>query len=85
MTVSGIDTQSFSQALSADTQNRKEVVAARSSDDARDTPKAQQDVRTASSVQDQVTLSKEAQERSESNPETSKNSTFQQSPSPLDR
>ncbi len=85
MTVSGIENQSFPQAVSSDTQNRKEVTAVRSRDDARDKPREQQEVREASPVQDQVTLSKEAQVRATSSPETLKNSTFQQSPSPFDR
>lgn len=85
MNVSGIETQSFAQASSTDTQNRKEVAEVKTRDDVRDKSNGQEEQRRTAPVQDQVTLSREAQTRSASSPETLKNSTFQQSPSPFDR
>ncbi len=85
MNVSGIETQSFPQAQATDTHSRKDVAAVKTRDDVRDKPNGQEERRESAPVQDQVTLSREAQTRSASSPETLKNSTFQQSPSPFDR
>lgn len=82
MTSAGIETHQSSQALVSSTQDRKHVTASRASNDATEKTKEQP---RPSPVQDQVTLSKEAQTLSVSNSQTSKNNTFQQSPSPFDR
>ncbi len=85
MTVTGADTLSSPLALSASVQPRKEVADAKASQAASDTTQNQSASRSASSVQDQVTLSREAQALSVSDAESSKNNTFQQSPSPFDK
>ncbi len=77
MTLSGIETHQSSQALLSSTQDRKHVTASRASNDA--TEKTKEQLRP-SPIQDQVTLSKEAQALSASDPQALKNNTFQQSP-----
>ena len=85
MTVSGLETQQFSQTVSSVTQEDKQVTGVKPSHDATSKTKEQQEPRAPSPIQDQVTLSKEAQTLAASDPQTSKNNTFQQSPSPFDR
>ena len=85
MTVSGLETQQFPQTVSSVTQDHKQVTGVRPSHDAPSKTKEQQEPRVPSPTQDQVTLSKEAQALSVSDPQTSKNNTFQNSPSPFDR
>ncbi len=85
MTLTGLETQQFPQTASSVTQGDKQVTAVRPSHDATNKTKEQQEPRVPSPIQDQVTLSKEAQALSVSGPQTSKNNTFQQSPSPFDR
>lgn len=85
MTVSGLETQQFPQTVSSVTQEDKQVTGVRPSREATSKTKEQQEPRTPSPIQDQVTLSKEAQALSVSDPQTSKNNTFQNSPSPFDR
>jgi len=85
MTLAGIETHQSPQALVSSTQDRKYVTATRASNDAPDRAKEQSPSREPSPIQDQVSLSREAQTLSVSNSQTSKNNTFQQSPSPFDR
>jgi len=85
MTVSGLETQQFPQTVSSVTQEDKQVTGVRPSREATSKTKEQQEPRTPSPTQDQVTLSKEARELSTFDPQTSKNNTFQSSPSPFDR
>ena len=85
MTVSGLETQQFPQTVSSVTQDHKQAMGVRPSHDATSKTKEPQEPRVPSPTQDQVTLSKEAQTLAASDPQTSKNSTFQQSPSPFDR
>jgi len=85
MTVSGLETQQFPQTVSSVTQDHKQATGVRPSHDATSKTKEQQEPRVPSPTQDQVTLSKEAQALSVSDPQTSKNNTFQSSPSPFDR
>jgi len=85
MTLAGIETHQSPQALLSSTQDRKDVTAPRASNDATERAKEQSPSRGPSPIQDQVSLSKEAQALSVSNSQTSKNNTFQQSPSPFDR
>ncbi len=82
MTVQGIETQQFSQPVSSVSQDRQQVTPARpATDRANDRPEP----RDSAPIQDQVTLSKEAQARSAANSQTSKGLPFQESPSPFDR
>ena len=85
MTVSGIETQQSPQTVASVTQEHKQVTGVRPSHDAISKTKEQQEPRAPSPIRDQVTLSKEAQELSTFDPQTSKNNTFQSSPSPFDR
>jgi hypothetical protein len=85
MTLTGLETQQFPQTVSSVTQGHKQVTGERPSHDATNKTKEQQEPRVPSPIQDQVTLSKEAQALSVSDPQTSKNNTFQDSPSPFDR
>lgn len=85
MTVPGIDTLSTALALSPSVQPRKEIADAKASQAASDATKNQTVSGSPSSVQDQVTLSREAQALSVSDSQSSKNNTFQQSPSPFDK
>jgi hypothetical protein len=85
MTVSGLETQQFPQTVSPVTQEDKQVTSVRPSREATSKTKEQQEPRSPSPIQDQVTLSKEAQTLAASDPQTSKNNTFQGSPSPFDR
>jgi hypothetical protein len=77
MTLSGIETHQSSQALLSGTQDRQHVTASRADNHA--TEKNKEQLRP-SPIQDQVTLSKEAQALSASDPQAFKNNTFQQSP-----
>ena len=85
MTLTGLETQQFSQTVASVTEGHKQVTGVRPSHDATNKTKEQQEPRVPSPIQDQVTLSKEAQELSAFDPQTSKNNTFQASPSPFDR
>jgi len=85
MTVSGLETQQFPQTVASVTQEDKQVTGVRPTHNANDKTKEQQEPRAPSPIRDQVTLSKEAQELSTFDPQTSKNNTFQSSPSPFDR
>jgi hypothetical protein len=80
MTLSGIETHPSSQTLLSSTQDRHHVTASRASHDAPDRAKEQSPSRGSSLIQDQVTLSKEAQALSASDPQALKNNTFQESP-----
>jgi hypothetical protein len=79
MTVSGLETQQFPQTVSSVTQEDRLVTGVRPTHNANDKTKEQQEPRTPSPIQDHVTLSKEAQELSAFDPQTSKNNTFQRS------
>ena len=85
MTVSGLEIQQFPQTVSSVTQEDRQVTGVRPTHNANDKTKEQQEPRAPSPIRDQVTLSKEAQELSTFDPQTSKNNTFQSSPSPFDR
>ena len=85
MTVTGVDTLSSPLALSASVQPRKDVADVKASQADSGTTQNQAASRSASGVQDQVTLSREAQALSVSDSQSSKNNTFQQSPSPFDK
>ena len=85
MTIPGIETQNFFQPGSSISQDRNQVTAARSSGDATERAKERPEPRASAHVQDQVTLSKEAQALSASNSQPSKSKEFQESPSPFDR
>ena len=85
MTVAGIETQQISQPVSSVSQDRIQVTAARPSGDATDKAHDQPESRVSTPIQDQVTLSKEAQALSTTNSQTSKGNPFQESPSPFDR
>jgi hypothetical protein len=85
MTITGIETQHFFQPGSSISQDRNQVTAARSNSDATDRTKERPESRASAPIQDQVTLSKEAQALSASNSQPSKSKEFQESPSPFDR
>ncbi len=85
MTVTGIDTLSSPLALSDSVQPRKDVVNLKTPKTVSDQVKNQSVAGSASPIQDQVTLSREAQALSVSDSQSSKNNTFQQSPSPFDK
>ncbi len=80
MTLAGVEIQAVSQVQSADIQNRKLSIDVRPSDDATDKAQGRQETRNIAPIQDQVTLSKEAQVLSVSKSQTSENNTFEQSP-----
>lgn len=85
MTIPGIETQHFLQSGSSISQDRNQVSAARPSGDTTDRAKDRPESRASAPIQDQVTLSKEAQTLSASNLQASKDNAFQESPSPFDR
>jgi hypothetical protein len=85
MTVSGLEAQQVPQTVSSVTQEDRQVTSVRPTHNANDKTKEQQEPRAPFPIQDHVTLSKEAQELSAFDPQTSKNNTFQRSPSPFDR
>jgi len=85
MAITAIETHQFTQSVSSVTQGPKHVSAVRPSHDETDRTKEQQKPQASSPVQDQVTLSKEAQALSVHDPRTSKNNTFQGNTSPFDR
>ena len=85
MVITSIETQSSLQIQSSHTQSRKHLTPLRPKGDDADQTKEESQLRGASPIQDRVSLSREAQALSVSDSETSKNSTFQQSPSPFDR
>ena len=85
MTLAGVDTQQSPLALATSLQPRREVADTRANQTATDKPKDQAVSPNPSFVQDQVSLSRKAQALSVTDSQTSKNSTFQQSPSPFDK
>jgi hypothetical protein len=85
MTIPGIETQHVFQPGSSINHDRSQVTATRSSGDASDRAKERPESRAAAPIQDQVTLSKEAQALSASNSQPLKSKEFQESPSPFDR
>ena len=85
MTVGGVGTHHFTQAFIANAQDRKEVAATQESSLSPRQAKDDQARPAPVPTQDQVSLSKEAQRLLASDFPSSKNSTFQQSPSPFDR
>jgi len=84
MALGGIDTQQSPPAFSLLTQVRKPETAVRPNEDTADRTKGPEQRGVASPIQDQVTLSKEAQNFSDSNSQSQRNNTFQQSTSPFD-
>ena len=85
MTLSGVEPQTVSHFVSPEIQNRKDTTTVKPRDESTDKTAGQQEARGTAPVQDQVSLSQEAQVRSATSPETSKNNTFQQTPSPFDK
>ena len=84
MALGGIDTQQSPPAFSLLTQVRKPETAVRPNEDAAHRTKELEQRGGASPIQDQVTLSKESQNFSDSHSQSQRNNTFQQSPSPFD-
>ena len=84
MTVTGVDSLQSPLALASSVQPKKNV-AALTPQTVSDQAKDQSSARSSSAIQDQVTLSREAQTLSVSDSQSSKNNTFQQSPSPFDK
>ena len=85
MTLPGIETQQLPQIQASDSQPRRHITAIRPPEvKAPDSSKHQQETKGAP-IQDHVTLSKEAQRLAATNSQTSKNNTFQQTPSPFDQ
>jgi hypothetical protein len=84
MTLPEVGAIQFLNPASSGVHTRRQVTAVRS-DEEGDTAKGQRERGSPSPIQDQVILSKEAQELAASNSHTSKNNAFQQSPSPFDR
>ncbi len=85
MAISGVEPQAFLQHQSTDIQNRKPLNEVRTNEESTNRAKEQSQPVGSSTIHDQVTLSNEAQSLSVSNSQPSKNSTFQQSPSPFDK
>jgi len=85
MALGGIDTQQSPPAFSLLTQVRKPETALRPNEDAAHRTKEPDQKGVASPIQDQVTLSKESQNFSDSNSQPQRNNTFQQSTSPFDK
>jgi len=84
MTLPEVGAIQFSQSASSEVHARRQVTAVRLNEEG-DSAKGQRERSTYSPIQDQVTLSKEAQALATSNSQTSKNNAFQQSPSLFDR
>lgn len=74
----------FFQPTSSEVLSRKHVTAVRHDEDS-DKAKDQRERGVPSPIQDQVTLSKEAQRLATLNSQPSNDNAFQQSPSPFDR
>lgn len=85
MAITAIDSHQASQAVTSISQAQKPGSALRTSHDGPDKTRELQNPQGSSPVQDQVTLSKEAQALSTPDPRTSKNNTFQGNTSPFDR
>lgn len=84
MTLSEVGASQFHQPASSEVHARKHVTAVKPDEDG-DNAKGHRERGVPSPIQDQVTLSKEAQGLATTNSQTSKNNPFQQSPSPFDR
>ena len=84
MTLSEVGASQFRQSLLSEIQAQKHVTAVKPGEDG-DNAHGQRERGTPSPIQDNVTLSKEAHALATSNSQTSKNNSFQQSPSPFDR
>ena len=84
MTLPEVGAIQFLQPASAEVHTRKQVTAVRP-DEEGDKAKRQRERGVSSPIQDQVTLSKEAQALARSTSQSSKNNSFHQSPSPFDR
>jgi hypothetical protein len=84
MTLPEVGAIQFLQPASSGNHARKQVTAVRP-DEEGDKAKGQRERGVPSPIQDQVTLSKEAQALATSTSQTSNNNSFQQSPSPFDR
>ena len=84
MTLPEVGTNQFLKPFLPEMHAQRHVTAARS-DEESDKAKGQRERGASSPIQDQVTLSKEAQALATSNSPTSRNNSFQQSPSPFDR
>lgn len=84
MTLPEIGAIQFRQPASSEIQNRKHVTAV-SPDEEGDKAKDQRERGVPSPIQDQVTLSKEAQALATATAQNTNHHSFQQSPSPFDR
>jgi len=84
MTLPEVGASQLIQPASLDVHARKQVSPLRSDEDS-DHGSVQRERGVPSRVQDQVTLSKEAQALATSTSQFLKHNSFQQSPSPLDR
>jgi hypothetical protein len=84
MTLPEIGAIQFRQPVSSEIQTKRQVTAV-SPDEEGDKAKGQRDRGVPSPIQDQVTLSKEAQALATANSPNSNHQSFQQSPSPFDR
>jgi len=84
MTLPEVGAIQFFQPASSEVHARRHVTAVRPDEDG-DKARSQRERGASSPIQDQVTLSKEAQALATSTSPTSNNHSFQQSPSPFDR
>jgi hypothetical protein len=84
MTLPEVGAIQFLQPASSGDHSRKQVTAVSSNEES-GKAKSQRDRGAPAPIQDQVTLSKEAQSLATSNSPPSNNNAFQQSPSPFDR
>ncbi|MDH4193460.1 MAG: hypothetical protein OEW33_04175 [Nitrospirota bacterium] len=84
MTLPEVGAIQFLQPASSEVHARKHVTAVKSDEDG-DKARGQRERGPTPPIQDQVTLSKEAQALATSTSPTSNNNSFQQSPSPFDR
>jgi len=84
MTLPEVGANQFLQSTSSEVHSRKYVTPVRPDEDG-DKARGQRERGVPSPVQDQVTLSKEAQTLAAANGPTSNNNSFQQSASPFDR
>ena len=80
MTLSGIETHHSPPSQISSPSDPREVAPARTKNETTDRVREQPESRGPSPIQDEVTLSKEAQTRSVSDSQPLKNSTFEQSP-----
>lgn len=85
MTLPEVGASQFLQPASFEIHGRKQASPLRSDEDGDHDASVKRGKGVSSPVQDQVTLSREAQSLATSTSQSSKNNSYQQSPSPLDR